>query len=259
VNGLNQNDPKETNPELRATAVVKTFPAAPAGDTAFKLGPVDLDLAAGTCLAVIGPNGSGKSTLFQILTGNVRASSGSVTLAGHPVAAIRKDFGYLPQHNLLPPWATPRELCLYAAGMLTGDTRHAENALTYWDCLDFARRPVGMLSAGMRKRVGLAVATLHDPRVLVMDEPFEALDLGHIAALRQEIQRRTESGRITIFATHIAGYAADLATAAFFLHNGSGHMMNWPATRREREEILESRFAQVAPPPRSFLHPAGVP
>ncbi len=258
MTGLSHNDPKETKLDLRATAVVKTFPAAPSGDNTFKLGPVDLDLAPGTCLAVIGPNGSGKSTLFQILTGNIRPSSGSVTLAGAPVAAVRKDFGYLPQHNLLPPWATARELCLYASGMLTGDALHAANALAYWDCTAFAQRPVGMLSAGMRKRVGLAVATLHDPSVLVMDEPFEALDLGHIAALRQEIQRRTESGRITIFATHIAGYAADLATAAFFLHNGSGQMMPWPAARHQREEILESRFAQVAPPPRSLLHPARV-
>lgn len=254
VNRLNQDDTKKRDTDLRAAAVVKTF--ATGGDTVFTLGPVDLDLSPGTSLAVVGPNGSGKSTLFQILTGNARATSGAVTLSGAPVASARTRFGYLPQHNLLPLWATPEELCRYAAGLLTSESRHADNALAYWDCLEFARRPVGLLSTGMRKRVGLAVATLHNPAVLVMDEPFEALDLGHIAALRQEIQRRTNAGLITIFATHIAGYAAELATAAFFLHKGAGQFLPWPSGRREREETLETRFAQVAPPPRALLHAA---
>ena len=106
----------------------------------------------------------------------------------------------------------------------------------------------------MRKRVGLAIATLHDPDVLILDEPFEALDLGHIAALRQEIQRRKAAGGITIFATHIASFAAELANSSFFLHNGHGSTISWPESKTTREEILERKFAEVAPPPSAFLH-----
>ena len=239
---------------LNTTALEKTFSD---GASAFKLGPIDLDLEGGTCLAVSGPNGSGKSTLFQIMTGNMAPSSGTVTLSGYPIAESRKSCGYLPQHNLLPMWATPDELCRYSAGMLApGERAHnaAGNALAYWDCQDFAQRPIGMLSTGMRKRVGLAIATLHDPDVLILDEPFEALDLGHIAALRQEIQRRKAAGGITIFATHIASFAAELANSSFFLHNGHGSTISWPESKTTREEILERKFAEVAPPPSAFLH-----
>ncbi len=237
--------------ELIATAVEKKFPD---GTSAFKLGPVDLELRGGTSLAVVGPNGSGKSTLFQILTGNSPATSGQVLLSGRPISESRKSCGYLPQHNLLPLWATPDELCRYSGGMLASDAGAANNALAYWDCLDFSHRPVGTLSSGMRKRVGLAVATLHNPRLLVLDEPFEALDLGHIAALRQEIQRRTAAGDITIFATHIASFAAELGTAGYFVHHGTGSMITWPELKSAREEFLEQKFADVAPPPTAFLH-----
>ena len=236
---------------LIAAEIEKVFPGTQSG---FKLGPINLDLPSSTSLAVLGPNGSGKSTLFQILTGNAPATSGQITLSGRPIYEFKKSCGYLPQHNLLPLWATPDELCRYSAGMLSSTPSAAKNALAYWDCLSFSDRPVGMLSTGMRKRVGLAVATLHNPPLLVLDEPFEALDLGHIAALRQEIQRRTSAGAITIFATHIASFAAELATAAFFVHHGTGSMIPWPESKSAREEILEKKFAEVAPPPLAFLH-----
>lgn len=242
--------------QLIAAAVEKSFPD---GASAFKLGPIDLELQGGTSLAVVGPNGSGKSTLFQILTGNLHATAGKVMLSGHLISESRKSIGYLPQHNLLPLWATPDELCRYSAGILASGTGAANNALTYWDCLEFSHRPIGMLSSGMRKRVGLAIATLHNPRLLVLDEPFEALDLGHIAALRQEIQRRSAAGDITIFATHIASFAAELGTAGYFVHNGTGTLIPWPESKSAREEFLEQKFAGVAPPPSAFLHAGAAP
>ena len=172
---------------------------------------------------------------------------------------MRAQIGYLPQQGMLPPWATPRELCDYSARLIGATGPHgsglAENALRYWDCLDFQHSLVGNLSTGMRKRVGLALATLHNPDLLVLDEPFEALDLGHIAALRQEIQRRTHAGLITVFATHIASCAAGLANVALFMGNGQATQLDWPADEQSRIAMLEKKFLAAAPPPPGLLHP----
>lgn len=237
--------------ELHVSAVEKT----PGQSGGFRLGPVTLVCPGGTSLAVLGPNGSGKSTFFNLLAGQTRPDTGQVTLGGQPAETMRRRIGYLPQQGNLPHWATPRELCVYSAQLL-GDASGelAGNALRYWDCLDFQDELTGNLSTGMRKRVGLAVATLDNPDLLVLDEPFEALDLGHVAALRQEIRRRTATGRITVFATHIASCAAELATTAIFLIAGRAAILEWPEGISQRTQLLEEKFLAAAPPPPQLLH-----
>lgn len=126
--------------------------------------------------------------------------------------------------------------------------------MDYWDCVSFLDQPTARLSIGMRKRVGLAIATLSNPGILVLDEPFEALDLGHIAALKQEISRRSAAGLITIFATHIASYASELATAAWFFDAGKVVEMDWPSNIDDRNRIVTTKFKEVAPPPTASLH-----
>lgn len=238
---------------------MKTPGGAPHGG--FRLGPVDLDCKGGSTIAVLGPNGSGKSTLFNLVAGQTIPDSGTITLAGSPAHTVRARIGYLPQQGMLPTWATPRELCDYSARLIgaTGPQGNglAENTLHYWDCLDFQHNLVGNLSTGMRKRVGLALATLHNPDLLILDEPFEALDLGHIAALRQEIKRRTGRGLITIFATHIASCAAALANGVYFMGNGRATRLDWPAEEQSRIAMLEEKFLAAAPPPPGLLHPYG--
>ncbi len=239
--------------QLHVSAVEKT----PGQDGGFRLGPVTLVCPGGTSLAVLGPNGSGKSTMFNLIAGQTKPDSGEITLNGKAASTMRRRIGYLPQQGNLPHWATPRELCAYSARLL-GDTsgQLADNALRYWDCLDFQDELTGNLSTGMRKRVGLAVATLDNPDLLVLDEPFEALDLGHVAALRQEIRRRTETGKITIFATHIASCAAELATTAIFLTTGRATILEWPDGITQRSSLLEEKFLAAAPPPPQLLHPS---
>ncbi len=222
----------------------------------FKLGPISLQCPSGTTLAVLGPNGSGKSTLFNLLAGQTRPDNGQVTLGGQLTETIRRRIGYLPQQGNLPHWATPHELCTYSARLL-GDTSGelAVNTLRYWDCFEFRNELTGNLSTGMRKRVGLAVATLNNPDLLILDEPFEALDLGHVAALRQEIKRRTGAGLVTVFATHIASFAAELATTTIFLTGGKATTLEWPASVPDRITTLEIKFLAAAPPPPKLLHP----
>lgn len=236
------------------------------GNRRFELGPITKRIAPGTCLAILGPNGSGKSTFFQTLTGNKRPTSGNIVIAptiqhdaegslqNHGRQNHARRIGYLPQQNQLPPWATAYELCQFSAGLNHADQSMTRRVLDYWDCVSFMDQPTARLSIGMRKRVGLAIATLSNPGMLVLDEPFEALDLGHIAALKQEISRRSAAGLITIFATHIASYASELATAAWFFDGGKVVEMEWPSSVDDRNRIVTTKFKEVAPPPTASLH-----
>lgn len=227
-------------------------------EKAFELGPITLQLQGGACMAVLGPNGSGKSTFFKTITGNLLPSTGTVSIIPENQPSSRQ-IGYLPQQNHLPSWATPRELCHFTAALSGSPEQLITRALTYWDCAGFETLPTAKLSTGMRKRVGLAIATINNPAILILDEPFEALDLGHIAALKQEISRRRAAGLITIFATHIASYASELANSAFFFNGGKVSPIEWPDNIDARNRLVETMFHQVAPPPSSALHDQGSP
>lgn len=197
------------------------------GDAAFKLGPLDLTVAAGETIALLGKNGAGKTTLFQILTGNLDASSGTVTLGGKKLTpdtpAVKRDVGYLPQNPVLPRWVTGREVLTYAAKLyqLPDAKAHVEAREAYWDCAEYRGKPLAALSYGMQKRLGLALATLRDPPLVVLDEPFSGLDLFHIKALDDAIEKRARDGLATIVSTHDAANAAKLCHRALIVENGA--------------------------------------
>lgn len=233
---------------LTAQGLTKTF-----GDT-FQLGPVELRCAGGEVLCVLGKNGSGKSTFFQLLTGNLDATAGQVHVSGERMtvdtAAVKRRLGYLPQDPLLPRWATAEELLSYMVrlyGFSDGKERVAK-ALAYWDSDSFKRKPLATLSYGMQRRVGLALATMHDPETLILDEPHSGLDLFHVRALDDEILRRRKAGKLTIFSTHVAPFAAALAERALVVEKGQvRELSGWQAAAAPARtaQIEDCFFAPV--------------
>ena len=193
---------------------------------AFTLGPISCAFKAGETVGILGKNGAGKSTLFELLTGNLDATSGQILLGQERLTPDRPDLkkrlGYLPQHPVLPKWVTGREILSYAALLhdLADREKRVQLAEIYWDCQDYAHKPIGTLSYGMQKRVGLALATLHDPDILILDEPHSGLDLFHVKALDEAIRRRASQGKTTIISTHVSSFAAAMCDHLYMIADG---------------------------------------
>jgi ABC-2 type transport system ATP-binding protein len=171
---------------------------------------ISLDVPAGRIVGFLGPNGAGKTTTLRILTCFMPATSGAATVDGHDVftdsAAVRRRIGYLPENTPLYPEMRVTEH-LHHFGRLHGMNRADRNRrigeLTERCGLGaIAHRLIGQLSKGNKQRVGLAQALLHDPPVLILDEPTVGLDPAQITAVRQLI---TELGRdkTILLSTHI--------------------------------------------------------
>ena len=192
----------------------------------FHLGPINLGIAPGHAVAILGKNGSGKSTLFQVITGNQDATEGRVHVGDRVMHReayeLKRRVGYLPQHMDLPRWVTAGEILSYAAFLfgLSEIPQRVAEAATLWDFTSYIRTPLANCSYGMQKRVGLALATFHDPDILILDEPFSGLDLFHIRALEEAIARRKKAARVTILSTHVVSYAARHCHEAYIIENG---------------------------------------
>lgn len=171
---------------------------------------ISFSVEEGQIVGFLGPNGAGKSTTLRILTCFIPATSGSASVAGFDVFTqsiqVRRMIGYLPESNPLYPEMRVREYLNFRGklkGMSRDERNHAIKQVTDRCWLgDFVNRPIGQLSKGMKQRVGLADTLLHDPRVLVLDEPTVGLDPNQIRETRNLIR---ELGRrhTIIISSHI--------------------------------------------------------
>jgi ABC-2 type transport system ATP-binding protein len=219
----------------------------------FTLGPIDVSLPISSTIAVLGRNGAGKSTFFQLMTGNLDATAGTVTIQGEPLHLqafeAKRKIGYLPQDPAMPRWATGREILHYAAALyeLENPRARVSEMMAFWDCAAYADRPVDTCSYGMLKRIGLALAVIHDPPVLVLDEPFSGLDIFHIKALEDVIRRRAAEKRLTILSTHVIPYVAELCQQVFIVDKGKvQEFPDWLTNDRQTKESRLNR-ALLAP------------
>ncbi len=116
--------------------------------------------------------------------------------------------------------------------------------MQYWDCDYYASKPIATLSHGMQKRIGLAIASLHDPELLILDEPFSGLDLFHIKALEDEVKNRKKRNLTTIVSTHIAPYVARLCDDVFIVDSGQvSTLSGWQeADHLTRVDLIEAKF-----------------
>ena len=168
---------------------------------------VSLTVARNAFVCLVGPSGCGKSTLLRLVAGLVKPTSGSVTIAGAPVTEPRADVGIVFQAPTLLPWATILDNVLFPLRMMgkldAGGRARAMELLELVGLEDFAMKRPGELSGGMQQRAGICRALVHDPDILLMDEPFGALD----ALTREELTVETlriwqERPKTILFVTH---------------------------------------------------------
>ena len=189
---------------------------------------VDLDVPQGSFFGLLGPNGAGKTTTLSMVVGLLRPDAGRVWVLGHDVwadpVAAKQRLGALPDGVRLFDRLTGPELLAYT-GLLRGmdpatvDQRATE-LLDVLALADAGRTLVVDYSAGMRKKIALACALLHAPRLLVLDEPFEAVDPVSAALIRDILGRFVAGGGTVIFASHVMEVVQRLCTHVAILDHG---------------------------------------
>ena len=172
---------------------------------------VDLSIPKGTFYGIAGPNGAGKSTTLRMLSGLLRPDAGTATIDGvavwpNPLEA-KSRVGFVPDNPVLFDRLTAAEMLEYAGMLRKMDpavvaVRSAE-LLRVLDLADEAEKLIADFSLGMIKRIGLAVALLHSPRVLILDEPFGALDPVNTQVMEEMLQLYRRGGGTVVFASHV--------------------------------------------------------
>jgi len=188
---------------------------------------VSFTIPKGEVVAFLGPNGAGKSTTMKLLTGYLAATAGTARIAGHDMATDRlagsRRLGYLPENGPLYPDMTPRTLLGFFADArgITGARRRERIEAVIEQCAlgDVIGKPVGKLSKGYRQRVGMAQALLHEPDVLIMDEPTAGLDPNQIREVRDNIVRLGKDKTI-LLSTHILQEVHAMCSRVLFISEG---------------------------------------
>lgn len=193
-------------PAFRFAKVNKTYRSKDGGDVA-ALRNIGFEVQKGEFVTVVGPSGCGKSTLLRILAGLARASDGEVSISGRMVSGPGPDVGVVFQAPVLLPWRNVLQNVLVPAEIQKRDqTTAVERARHYLDMVGlsgFETKFPGELSGGMQQRVGIARALVNDPSLLLMDEPFGALDAMTRESMNLELLRLKErTGSTIMLVTH---------------------------------------------------------
>ncbi len=207
----------------------------------------------GEVLGFLGPNGAGKTTTMRILTGYLPPTEGSASIAGYNVVsdplAARRNLGYLPENVPLYPEMAVADYLDYMARLRRVPQRREaiDRAMSLVHITDRANDRIGKLSKGYRQRVGLAQALLHDPPVLILDEPTVGLDPRQIIEVRELI--RTLGGeRTIILSTHILPEVSQLCGRVIILSQGRIAAIDTPDGLIARLQGMERIHLQVAQP-----------
>ncbi len=188
---------------------------------------IDLSAESGQATALLGRNGAGKSTTMKVLAGVVPPTAGHVVVAGHDVATetleVKRLVGYCPDVGGLVPRATPWEhLQLSAALRRLDDWEDAgRDLLERFGLGDVAHRVVGGFSHGMSRRLSVVLAALHEPDVLLLDEPFDGVDPIGVEATLEVVADARARGACVLLSTHLRELALEACTTAVVLRGGS--------------------------------------
>ncbi|MGE4652020.1 MAG: ABC transporter ATP-binding protein [Myxococcota bacterium] len=185
---------------------------------------IDMEVPSGSCLAVLGPNGAGKSTLLRLVAGLARPTTGTLRVDGLAPTSrrARARIGYVGHATLLYPMLTAFENLLFAARLygVAEPAARARHLLEEEGLAAVAARSVGELSRGMAQRVSIARSLVHDPSVVLLDEPFTGLDAGSADRLARRVRSLRDAGRTLLLVSHDLGRAAEIADTALVLAGG---------------------------------------
>jgi NitT/TauT family transport system ATP-binding protein len=237
------------------TGVTKIFPALNGQAQVHALGPVDLQLRRGEFFAVVGPSGCGKSTLLEVLAGLANPTAGKITFEGAPVASIVPEgIGVVFQEDASFPWLTVRDNIAFGlrrAGAASAEIdRRVDHALGFMGLGDFAKAYPAQLSGGMRQRVCIARTLVEQPRLILLDEPFGALDAQTRLLMGDELLRLwRETGATVLLITHALDEAAMLADRIGAMSARPGRFIDivetaWPRERDSRI-VADASFGAI--------------
>lgn len=214
---------------------------------------ISFQVEQGEILGFLGPNGAGKTTTMRILTGYIPPSAGTASIAGHDVVyaslAARRNVGYLPENVPLYSEMSVASYLDYMARLRrVGQRREAlQRAMDLVRITDRADDRIGKLSKGYRQRVGLAQALLHDPPVLILDEPTVGLDPRQIIEVR-ELIRSLAGERTVILSTHILPEVSQLCGRVIILSEGRIAAIDTPQGLTARLQGADRIYLQVEEP-----------
>ena len=209
-------------PLISTNALTKRY-----GSSVTALDALTLDVEPGI-IGLVGANGAGKSTLLKILLGLLQPTSGSATVMDMDVATrgpeIRQFVGYLPEHDCLPSDISATDFVSHMGRMsglpaAAARERTAE-VLRHVGLYEERYRPIGGYSTGMKQRVKLAQAIVHDPKLLLLDEPANGLDPAGIVAMRETLRYLASMGKTVFVSSHILGEVQQLADMIGIIANG---------------------------------------
>ena len=205
---------------------------------------ISLSIAAGEVLGFLGPNGAGKSTTMKMVTGFLTPDGGSVHVAGDDVSkqpmAVKRLIGYLPEGAPLYGDMTPRSFLQFIADIRgfrgAEKQKRVELAVERTSIGDVLEQPIETLSKGFKRRVGLAQSILHDPQVLILDEPTDGLDPNQKHEVR-ELIRSMAADKVIVLSTHILEEVEAVCSRAVIIAGGKLVFDDTPAALMARSEL----------------------
>ena len=204
--------------ELRVENINKSF------GTKHVLKDISFTAVGGEALGYLGRNGAGKTTTIRILTDIFRADSGQVLLDGKPIDHSKVRMGYLPEERGLYPKTKVGEQMIYIGelrGMNRADAKHgAMNLLEELEAAEYWDKKLETLSKGNQQKIQLAIAVLHDPDIVILDEPFSGLDPVNATMLKKLIVKEVNRGKLVLFSSHQMPYVEEFCEHICIINNG---------------------------------------
>ncbi|MDE0891449.1 MAG: ABC transporter ATP-binding protein [Planctomycetota bacterium] len=224
---------------IRAEAITRNYGEKCAVDS------ISFQVSAGEVVGFLGPNGAGKTTVLRMLSTYLPLSGGKLTVAGHDVSAeplaVRRSIGYLPEHDALFDGMRVRAFLKFC-----GEAHGLDAATLSARCSQLVERcelssvldqRIGTCSKGYRRRISLAASLLHDPKVLLLDEPTHGLDPLQVAAFREHLNILRE-GRAVLFSSHVLAEVVGVCDRILMINHGK-LLLN------EETEVLRQRASEA--------------
>ena len=220
---------------------------------------LDLDIAPGEFFAFLGANAAGKTTTIKLITGLLQPTSGDAWLCGHHVQEeplmARRQLGFVPDVAVFYDKLTALEFMEFIADLFEVNEalaqRRTGDLFEQFSLRPYAREQIEHLSHGTRQRLAIAAALLHDPKVIIIDEPMVGLDPVHVRVVKEELKTRSRAGVTVFMSTHLLNIAEELADRIGIIQAGKlislGTMADLRAHHGERE--LEQIFLEMMSSP----------
>jgi ABC-2 type transport system ATP-binding protein len=210
---------------------------------------LSISIPASQIYGLVGANGAGKSTLIRMIVGISQPDAGQITVNGKDTtknnAEAKRSLGYLPEELVLYDRLTGREFLLLVAGLKMADKSQVEREIDYFELSEFKDKWVGGYSQGMRKKLGLAAAMIGEPKVLVLDEPLNGLDVEMMRKLRLRLESERERGQAILVSSHVMSFVERICNRVGIIKSGKMVIEGSPIEIRNNSGLQNSPFEDV--------------